>query len=263
MFEDIDATPTCGIRTKLKKKKSLVQPQGSPEEAAIHINEAVAEDVDETVTEGEHWMQEEQERKRRRAAEGTPDTRRRRAVARSIVISPSPDTGMSSFVVDDSSLLTSQTETQDNTSTPTAANKKRDKKRKKVANDEAESTTTPAPKPKKRVKATSKAPSPEPGTVTSTSDARSRGTMQTGRISDVAHKKALERHRKRAAEDEAAAEPAVTSSKRTKPVPKTSKPAHGYFGPSATTGTKGKSATSSKPPAKSIKKTSKRVCTVL
>lgn len=265
MFEDIDATP---IKTKSnKKKRSQAKAQSSPDEAALHIDDAVAEEVNATVTEGTRWLQEEEERERRRAEEGAPTTQRRRAAARPIIISSSPDTGMSSFVVDDSSLLTVQTNAQDESAIPAAAKKKRDQKRKKAMNDEI--AATPAILPIKRVKATPKAPSLDSGTSTSTVDVPSGGTIQTGRGSDshtVSAKKASERHQKRAANDEAATALEVQPTKRAKVMPKAPDPTYGYDGKKATTRQKSKDSTkgdttSSK--SKVTKKPSNRMCSVL
>lgn len=261
MYEDVEIIRPQKSKEKKKRRSAAVQVK--PDGPAIHIEGAVAEDVNETVTEGARWLREEEDRERRRAEEGTPATRRRRAAARPIVISSSPDTGMSSFIVDELSLLTAQTNAQDDSPTVTAK-KKRDRKRKKATNDET--TSTPATRPKKRVKATPNAPSPSSKTLIPIVDVSNGHTTATGRGSDVpygAAKAALETHRKRAAENEAATEPAVQPSERTKATPKAPYPAHGYRDPQALTGQKSMSATSSGSPPKSAKKTSKRVCTVL
>jgi len=262
MYEDVETIRPQKSKEKKRRRSAAVRVE--PDEPAIHIKGAVAEDVNETVTEGARWLREEEDRERRRAEEGTPATRRRRAAARPIVISSSPDIGISSFVVDESSLLTAQTNAQDDSPTPVIAKKKRDRKRKEATNDET--TSIPAAKPKKPVIATPKAPSPSPRTLIPAVDVPTARTTATGRGSDVpygAAKAALERHRKRAAENEAATGPAVRPTKRTKATPQAPNPAHDYRGPQATTGQKRKNATSSGSPAKSAKKMSKRVCTVL
>ncbi|KAJ4376807.1 hypothetical protein N0V86_006925 [Didymella sp. IMI 355093] len=103
MFEDMDFTPTRA--RKPKKFGPLTKTTDVSDDEPSSTAEAVAEDVDGTVAEGMRWLREEEERQRRRADEGTPSTLRRRSAARPIVISSSPDTGMSSFVVNSSSLV--------------------------------------------------------------------------------------------------------------------------------------------------------------
>lgn len=265
MYEDVDIIRPQKSKKK-KKKRPLAAVLMGPGTPAIIDGEAVAEDVNETVAEGARWLQEEEERERRRVEGDTPATRRRRAAARPIVISSSPDTDLSSFVVDDSGLHPAQTNAQVDSSRPMVAKKKLERKRKKAVNEEAEVTTTPAHKPKKRVKAAPKAPGPDPGISASNFDARSRFTMQKEKIYDAAAKAVLERHRERAAEEAAAVKPTMKPAKRAKLTPKASYLVDGHKIPSAMTGQKSQDSRegdTTRSKSKVVKRPSKGMCSVL
>lgn len=159
MFEDVEVTPTKAKKSKKKEPSGKSRPSittlDESGDEATSADEAVAEDVDETIAEGARWLREQEDLTRRREAEGTPSTRRRHAAARPIVISSSPDTGMSSFVVHDLSPPTAQTSRQSTTSSPEVP-RKGNRKRKRVTQDET--ATAPTAQSAKRSKATPKTP---------------------------------------------------------------------------------------------------------
>lgn len=96
MFEDIKILPTECIKRK-KKQRPSVWSSDEPESEPSGAEDGDTEDVDETVAEGAGWLQEQEELEQRRAEERT---RRRRAAAHPTIISSSPDTEMSDFVID-------------------------------------------------------------------------------------------------------------------------------------------------------------------
>ncbi|KAF3034154.1 hypothetical protein E8E12_004301 [Didymella heteroderae] len=64
MYEDIEVIKVKKSRKK-KKKRPLFAVLNEPDDAAIDINAAVAENIDDTLAEGARWLREEEERERR------------------------------------------------------------------------------------------------------------------------------------------------------------------------------------------------------
>jgi hypothetical protein len=136
MFEDIETVPVHsqkqGQKKGLKRAGQAQLPSDdtnseddyAPEDDVSSVDDAVIEDVEDTLVEGARWLQEQDELARRRQEINKLTAVNRRTAARRIVKSSSPDIGMSSSIVSNSSSPTAHSIQQSNIE-PSRVSKKR------------------------------------------------------------------------------------------------------------------------------------------
>ncbi|KAF9695563.1 hypothetical protein EKO04_006634 [Ascochyta lentis] len=131
MFDGIEVERPQTKDPKRKKTSKKVAPmmvssrKGEPEDGSSSASEAASENLEDPLAEGARWLNEQKELARRRQEEGTSPIRRRRATARPTVLSSSPETDMSSFVVHSSSPLVTQMSPHDQVHSPRSSKKRK------------------------------------------------------------------------------------------------------------------------------------------
>ncbi|KAF1923494.1 uncharacterized protein M421DRAFT_311273 [Didymella exigua CBS 183.55] len=146
MFEDIDITPTKTKKSKrtepFRRVGSLHSALDSSGDEESSADEALAEAVEDLVTEAARWLRDEEDRERRRVEKVA---RRRRAATPLVVLSSSSATSTWSFIASNSSPLPVQSSLQTST---TASQTKRWKS---IAQETATSTSASQTKRQKTV----------------------------------------------------------------------------------------------------------------